>query len=43
VKTHGWQLAAISLGIFAVLYAAVRLKDCLRLRSHHHQLHHHAE
>jgi membrane protein DedA with SNARE-associated domain len=43
VKTHGWQLAAISLGIFAVLYAAVRFKDYLRLRAHHHQLHHHAE
>ena len=27
VKTHEWQLAAISLGIFVLLYAAVRSKD----------------
>ena len=42
VKSHGWQLATISLGIFLVLYAAVRIKDYLRQRAHHHRLHHHA-
>jgi membrane protein DedA with SNARE-associated domain len=42
VKSHGWQLAAISMGIFLVLYAAVRTKDYLRLRAHHHRVHHHA-
>jgi membrane protein DedA with SNARE-associated domain len=39
VKTHAWQLALASLGVFVVLYAAVLLKDYLRRRAHHHRLH----
>jgi membrane protein YqaA with SNARE-associated domain len=40
LKSHAWQLLAGSLLIFLALYAAVRVKDCLRMRTHHHHLHH---
>jgi membrane protein DedA with SNARE-associated domain len=41
--THKWQLATISVAVFVVLYGAVRVKDHLRLRAHHHRhLHPHA-
>jgi membrane protein DedA with SNARE-associated domain len=40
VKSHAWQLAAASVGVFLVLYVAVRIKDYLRRRAHHHHLHH---
>lgn len=38
-KSHAWQLAIASIGVFGVLYVAVRIKDYLRLRAHHHHLH----
>ncbi len=42
LKTHSLQLAAIAIGIFVLLYAAIRVKDHLRRRTHHHLLHPHA-
>jgi membrane protein DedA with SNARE-associated domain len=41
VKSHAWQLALASAGIFVLLYIAVRIKDYLRIRAHHHHLHPH--
>jgi membrane protein DedA with SNARE-associated domain len=41
LRSHSWQLAAIAIGVFLVLYAAVRMKDYLRRRAHHHRLHPH--
>ncbi len=40
LKSHAWPLAAGSFLIFLALYAAVRVKDYLRMRTHHHHLHH---
>jgi membrane protein DedA with SNARE-associated domain len=40
LKGHSWQLVGISIAVFLVLYAAIRLKDYLRRRAHHHHLHH---
>jgi undecaprenyl-diphosphatase len=40
VKTHAWQLAVMSAGVFVLLYVAVLIKDYLRRRAHHHHLHH---
>jgi membrane protein YqaA with SNARE-associated domain len=40
LKSHAWQLLVTSLFIFLVLYAAVRVKDYLHMRAHHHHLHH---
>jgi membrane protein DedA with SNARE-associated domain len=42
LKTHTWQLAAISVAVFLVLYAAILVKDALRRRTHRHHLHPHA-
>jgi membrane protein YqaA with SNARE-associated domain len=39
VKSHAWQLLAASAIVFAVLYAAVSVKDYLHMRTHHHHLH----
>jgi membrane protein DedA with SNARE-associated domain len=39
VKSHAWQLAVASVGVFGVLYMAVRIKDYLRRRAHHHHPH----
>ena len=41
LRTHSWQLATISVAIFLALYIAIRIKDYLRIRAHHHHLHRH--
>ena len=44
LKSHGLQLAGIATAVFLLLYGAIRLKDYLRRRAHHHQhLHPHAD
>jgi membrane protein DedA with SNARE-associated domain len=43
LKSHSYQLAGISVALFLILYAAVKTKDYLRRRTHHHHLHFHAE
>jgi len=40
LKTHTWQLIAIAVGVFLLLYAAILVKDALRRRAHRHHLHH---
>lgn len=40
LKSHTWQLIAIAVAVFLVLYAAILLKDALRRRAHRHHLHH---
>ncbi len=40
LKTHTWQLVAIAVAVFLVLYTAILVKDALRRRAHRHQLHH---
>ncbi len=39
LRTHSWQLVTVSAGIFVALYLAIRIKDYLRIRAHHHHLH----
>ncbi len=43
IKQHSWELVVVSLAVFGLLYGAIRFKDYLRRRTHHHQLHHHPE
>jgi membrane protein DedA with SNARE-associated domain len=43
LKTHSWQLIAISVGVFLVLYGAILVKDALRRRAHRHHLHPHGD
>lgn len=40
LKRHSLQLLLISVAIFLILYGAVRLKDHLRMRAHHHDPEH---
>jgi membrane protein DedA with SNARE-associated domain len=43
LKTHTWQLIGIAVAVFAVLYAAIVVKDALHRHAHRHHLHHIAD